>query len=252
MIIDDIVRLTRSVFGEKLTGVYLHGSAAFGCFNPLKSDIDFITVINSPVTAEEKTGYISGLVELENSGDCPAKGVEMSVVFEKYCREFVYPTPFELHYSVAHRKRFLEDPEGYCRDMRGTDKDLAAHFAVIAAVGKTLFGKPISEVFGEVKREFFLDSILYDVGGSASDIAGDPIYFVLNLCRAAAFVRENKVLSKAGGAEWAAERLPQKYAPLVSAAAESYRGSDPFPEKFSAELLKEFAEHMLAEITAAP
>ena len=54
MIIDDIVELTRSVFGMKLTGVYLHGSAAFGCFNPRKSDIDFIVVVNSLVSAEDK------------------------------------------------------------------------------------------------------------------------------------------------------------------------------------------------------
>lgn len=251
MITDDIVGLTRSVFGGRLTGIYLHGSAAFGCLNPNKSDIDFIVVINSPASVKEKTEYIAGLAALETRADCPAKGVEMSVVPEEHCREFVYPTPFELHYSAAHRKRFLGDPESYCRDMRGTDKDLAAHFTVIRAVGRVLYVKPISEVFGEVRREYFLDSIMYDVGGSLRDIVSDPVYFVLNLCRAAAFVREGAVLSKADGAEWAAEKLLAKYAPLINAAAESYRGSDPFPEEFTAELLKEFAERMLAEITAA-
>ena len=96
-------------------------------------------------------------------------------------------------------------------------KDLAAHFSVIKAVGQTLYGKPISDVFGEVKREYFLDSIMYDVYDSVQGISGEPIYFILNLCRAAAFFRENKVLSKSDGAEWAAENLNKKYTPLVNA-----------------------------------
>ena len=232
-ILDDIVGLTRNVFGMKLTGIYLHGSAAFGCFNPHKSDIDFIAIINSPVSAKEKVEYITALTALENHSECPAKGIEMSVVYEECCREFVYPTPFELHYSAAHRERFLENPEEFCRSMHGTDKDLAAHFTVIKAVGQTLYGKPVNEVFGEVKREYFLDSIMYDVGNSVSDIADEPIYFILNLCRAA---------------EWAAENLPKKYAPLVNAAAESYRNDSAFPLDISAEVLREFAEYMLYEI----
>ena len=36
-----IVGLCREVFGEDLTGVYLHGSLAMGCFQPEKSDNRF-------------------------------------------------------------------------------------------------------------------------------------------------------------------------------------------------------------------
>ncbi len=248
VILTEISGLSQSIFGEKLTGVYLHGSMAFGCYNPLKSDIDFIAAVNMPVSTEEKVKYVEGLIELESRTDFPQKGIEMSVVREEICRSFVYPAPFELHYSDAHKKRFLAAPEEYCEGMRGTDKDLAAHFTVIRAVGRTLCGKPIGEVFGEVKREYYLDSIMYDVGSAVRDIADDPIYVVLNLCRAAAFVREEKVLSKADGAVWAAENLPAKYLYVVNAAAESYRSDSGFPRDISAEELREFAEYMLAEI----
>lgn len=247
-ILTEISGLSQSTFGEKLTGVYLHGSMAFGCYNPLKSDIDFIVAVNMPVSTEEKVEYVAGLIGLENRADSPEKGIEMSVVREEVCRSFVYPTPFELHYSDAHKERFLGAPEEYCESMRGTDKDLAAHFTVIRTVGRTLCGKPIKEVFGEVKREYYLDSIIYDVGSAVRDIAGDPIYVVLNLCRAAAFVREGNVLSKADGAVWAAGNLPAKYLSVVNAAAESYRSDSDFPQDISAEILREFAEYMLAEI----
>ena len=32
----------------------------------------------------------------------PVKGIELSVVKEDVCNPFVYPTPYELHFSVAH------------------------------------------------------------------------------------------------------------------------------------------------------
>ena len=41
-ILAGIVDQSRKIFGEELTGIYLHGSMAMGCFNPDKSDIDLI------------------------------------------------------------------------------------------------------------------------------------------------------------------------------------------------------------------
>ncbi len=49
-----IVGLCREVFGEDLTGVYLHGSLAMGCFQPEKSDIDFLVVLPKPAKREQK------------------------------------------------------------------------------------------------------------------------------------------------------------------------------------------------------
>ena len=44
LITDRLTEESRKIFGENLTGVYLHGSLAMGCFNPDKSDIDLIIV----------------------------------------------------------------------------------------------------------------------------------------------------------------------------------------------------------------
>ncbi|MDE6032050.1 MAG: nucleotidyltransferase domain-containing protein [Oscillospiraceae bacterium] len=70
-ILTEISGLSQSILGEKLTGVYLHGSMTFGCYNPLKSDIDFIVVVNMPVSAKEKVEYVAGLIGLENRTDSP-------------------------------------------------------------------------------------------------------------------------------------------------------------------------------------
>ena len=38
-ILDEFVNTTQQIMEGKLTGIYLHGSMAMGCFNPKKSDI---------------------------------------------------------------------------------------------------------------------------------------------------------------------------------------------------------------------
>lgn len=139
----------RQELGENLTGIYLHGSAAFGSMSE-GSDLDFIAVTERPPTQEQKEHLIAALLQLER--EAPAKGLEMSVVLLRDCRDFAYPTPYRLHYSPIHRRAFEQDLSGYCRRMQGVDCDLAAHFTVIRRVGIVLFGSPIREVSSGVCR----------------------------------------------------------------------------------------------------
>ena len=39
-IMDSITNKFSEILGDNLIGIYLHGSVAFGCYNPLLSDID--------------------------------------------------------------------------------------------------------------------------------------------------------------------------------------------------------------------
>ncbi len=94
-ILNSIVQLNRTIFGENLVGVYLHGSAALGCYNPQKSDVDFITVLATPPTNAEKTAFIKDLLKINAA--CSKKGIETSVVLEEHCQTFTHPTPYELH-----------------------------------------------------------------------------------------------------------------------------------------------------------
>ena len=162
------------ILGEKLTGVYLHGSAAMGCFHPGKSDLDYIVVTREALTDAEKREYMEMVTGLDAAG--PAKGIEMSIVTKDVCNPFVYPTPFVLHYSRMHTEWYRTDPEGYVRQMNGTDRDLAAHVTVVRSRGICLAGLPIHEVFGEVPEQDYLDSIVNDVSGAADEIAENPMY----------------------------------------------------------------------------
>lgn len=230
------------IFADNLVGVYVHGSLAFGCFCWENSDIDFIVVTSKPPAPQEKEAFITALLELD--AVCPPKGLEMSIVFEKYCRNFVYPTPFELHFSNVHKGKLLlsgeacpgeerklsraaeqggqpflgqglpELPERYvdgqaireyCAAMNGTDKDLAAHFTVLRRAGFALCGEAAASLFGAVPAADYMDSVWGDIENAQEEILENPVYVILNLCRVLAFVQEGLVLSKEQGSAWAKE-----------------------------------------------
>ncbi len=232
------------ILADNLTGIYVHGSIAFGCFNWEKSDIDFLVVVNQSPTLEEKKALIQSLLTLDEF--CPKKGLEMSVILENVCREFQYPTPYELHFSNDHKERCKADVEAYCRSTNGVDKDLAAHFTVTRNVGITLCGKPVEDVFGMVPKEAYRDSLRYDIENAENDILDNPVYIILNLCRVLAYIREEKVLSKKQGGEWGITHLPPRYRAVVQAAIGSYCGKTSFT--IDEAEAKAFAKYMLEQI----
>lgn len=223
-LLEMITQAYKAILGEKLVGIYLHGSLAFGCFTWQNSDIDYIAAVKAPLTFGEKCAIIDAVLKLNESA--PPKGIEMSVVTADVCRPFVYPTPYELHYSNSHREAYLTDRDRYIRKLCGTDCDLAAHFTVIRSVGKVLYGRPIDEVFAEVPGEYYLDSIKKDIETAADDIVDSPVYFTLNLCRVLAYLRDGLVVSKKQGGEWALGVLPAEYRAAVRSALAVYCGGD--------------------------
>lgn len=219
-LIEGFTEETKEILRDNLVGVYLHGSAVMGCFNPEKSDVDLIVVVERPLSGPVKRAYMDMAVRYNALG--PAKGIEMSVVLRRVCRPFVYPTPFELHFSAGHLARYLEDPDAYIREMNGEDKDLAAHFTIINNRGKCLYGAPIREVFAEVPGSDYLASIRYDIENAPEEITKYPMYLTMNLARVLAYREEGLVLSKKEGGEWALGRLPAEFLPLIADAMREY------------------------------
>ncbi|HHT85033.1 MAG: nucleotidyltransferase domain-containing protein [Bacillota bacterium] len=47
-LLERFVQQNRIILGSNLVGIYLHGSAAMGCWNPRTSDLDLLVVVNDP------------------------------------------------------------------------------------------------------------------------------------------------------------------------------------------------------------
>ena len=241
------VRAAAETLGGNLLGVYLHGSAAMECFQPKKSDLDLLLVVREDMPEEVKRRFMDCLLELDAEG--PAKVIEMSIVTRSVCDPFVYPTPFVLHYSRMHRDWYRRDPEDYVRRMNGMDADLAAHFTVIRARGRCLYGLPVREAFSEVPAADYLDSIRSDVSGAVEEIGDNPMYLILNLARVLAYQQEGKVLSKREGGRWALEHLPERFHSLIASALREYETGE--ETAYDPEQSKAYASGMLRRIIGA-
>lgn len=239
-ILSKISNKYNKILKKNLIGIYIHGSLAFECFSWKKSDIDFLVVTKTKPCLKQKMQMIQVLLEL--GPEAPPKGFEMSVVLERYCQNFIYPTPFELHFSNSHLESCRRNLEQYCLEMNGTDRDLAAHFTVTKKAGYPIYGKKIDEVFGDVPKKDYLDSIRYDVEEAVNEIFENPVYYILNLCRVLAYEKEGLVLSKAQGGAWGLKNFPSAYASVIDAARKSYVED----KEFQADkiLIKQFAEYM--------
>lgn len=243
-LLDRFTAESREILGEALTGVYLHGSAVMGCFNPQVSDLDLLTVVSAPLTDETKRRYMDMVLRLD--AEAPAKGIEMSILPASACRPFAYPTPFLLHYSRMHTAWYRRDPGDYIAKMQGTDPDLAAHCTILYHRGICLWGAAIREVFDPVPKACYLDSIRDDIAEAEADISENPVYITLNLCRVLAYVREGVILSKEEGGQWALRALPERYHALVTEALRAYGNEGGMD--FDPALAREFAGWMLREI----
>ena len=241
-LLDRIVDNFRRLLAENLAGIYLHGSLAMGGFNPQTSDIDFIVVTNDRLDAEVKKAIIQFTLELAR--EAPPKGLEFSVVVLDATHHFVYPTPYELHYSQGWHDVYQSGQVDYAAQRN--DPDLAAHFMIIRRRGICLYGKPIEEVFAEVPEAYYWASIMADAQDILSNMACNPVYSILNLCRVFAFKQARLITSKVEGGHWGLKNLDPHYHGLIQQALNEYEGGKLVIPDWDHSQLESFAAYMKA------
>lgn len=254
IVLKEFVETLQSYFGKELIGVYLHGSLAMGGFNEISSDIDILIITENKLSLENKKDLSRIILEL--SENAPANGFELSVVTLKNLKNFGYPTPYEFHFGKDHLQEFKEGKVDFTDGK--TDPDLAAHFVITKQRGVCLFGQPIAEIFPDVPRKHYLDSVTKDVEWSYERIMEGadigkldvPVYGVLNFCRVIALITDGLVASKLEGGNWALENLPEKYYSIIKEALKEKTQSGT-AEKVEASLLKNFAEYAIRTIRDA-
>mgnify|MGYP005842472785 CR=1 FL=1 len=210
--------------GSNLIGIYLHGSLALGCFNPITSDIDLLVLTGHKIPLVTKKALVEFLLSVSGT----PHSIEISFLRQGDVIPWQYPTPYDLHYSEAWRKRYNEDlTTGNWKQwdkQSQTDPDLAAHITVIKHRGICLWGEPIERVFPEVPHKDYLLSIVSDLEWTLERLAQISVYGVLNSCRVYAYLRERRVCSKDEGAVWALDVLPAEFHPTIRMALDTYRG----------------------------
>ncbi len=208
---------SQRVLGEQLVGFYLHGSLALGGFNPDRSDINIVAVTKQRIDIDLKHTLVSLLLRLSKM-PCP---VSIHFVAQHAIFPFQQPLPYDLFYREEVRERdqqaMRNDTWKHWNDSTEYDPELTLIFTVLHLYGISLFGEPPVKTLPSVPEHTFRDALVTEVQTAQQSPLHDPISFVLNACRASAYLREHTILSKDAGGEWGLEFLPEQLSPSHSA-----------------------------------
>jgi predicted nucleotidyltransferase len=233
----------QALLETNLSGIYLHGSLAMGCFNPDRSDIDLLVVTTRAMSIETKRRVAQLLL---HSSMAP-NPIEISFLVEQQMHPFQHPLPFDLRYSETWRERYHRElADGswtQWNDTVHTDADLAAHFTIILNRGICFFGKPVKEIFPPVPARYYTASIMGDFADAREGRLTTPVYFILNACRVYAYLLDGSIFSKDEGGAWGLLTLPGEYHSVIAQALDTYRGNRNH-ELFDLAALDQFAAYM--------
>ncbi len=246
--IDRLATAITNILGDQLTGIYLHGSLAMGCFNPQRSDLDLLVTTRERMPNAIKRRMVEALLACS----LQPHPIEISFLARSQLFPWRYPTPYDLHYSEMWRG-------GYEQDLRSGawqswdageshDPDLATHITMLHARGLCLAGVPIADAFPPAPVGDYLASLAIDIDESLAALnvdSGDtnPVYAILNCCRTLAYLREGRLLSKEEGGIWAHHTLPRDLHEPVRQALASYR-TQAEDRRFDPRMLNVFVLYM--------
>lgn len=213
-----------SALGDKLAGLYVHGSLATGAYHRERSDIDLMAVTTGKLTPQSRETLARALVQLSDARPVPGD-IEVNVVQERFARSFEHPMPYELHYSSAWHEQFRRHEFDFVQDR--TNVDLAANVLEVRERGVPLLGPPPGAMFGPVPWHAYINALEADFGWARSHLHEMPVYAVLSACRVlhGTTSRTVSALNKDEAATWALETVPRMYHSLINDALQLYRGT---------------------------
>lgn len=212
------------VLGEKLAGLYVHGSLATGAYHRERSDIDLIAVTSGKLSPAFRESVARTLVQLSDARPVPGD-IEVSVLQERYARSFEHPMPYEVHYSSALHEKIRRGEFDFDADR--TNVDLAADIVDVRERGVTLYGPSPGAMFGPVPWHAFINALEADFDWARAHVRDMPVYAVLNACRVlhGTTARSMSAPNKDEAGTWALETVPRMYHSIVNDALQLYRGT---------------------------
>jgi predicted nucleotidyltransferase len=230
-----------AILQSDLIGIYLYGSLAMGCFNPISSDIDVILVVKERLSKEQGKEIIEYLKRVCSKDN----RIELSIVSADVIQNPQYPIMVDLHYEYWGN---IFESE--------TDKEVLSNLYTTKKRGYCVWGEPIGKVFSKIPAQYHVRSMIEDIENTRKYLHEKPerigydvqVYWVLGSCRVLAFIREETVLSKLEGGQWGLAHLPQEYHSLVEQALFRYEGKKKEDYRWNSKELDAFADYMTGKI----
>ena len=182
-----------------LGGVILHGSAASDGFEPGRSDLDVLVVVDDSPDEQQLAELGQGILTIS----LDPHPIELSVVSRRALASWQHPCRHLFHFGEDLRARF---ESGRFLPESPTDEDLAMHLVVARARGVDLTGDFPPDQLPEVPRSDYLAAVLSDFEWARDQPEDLADYLFSNACRTLAYLQEGVILSKSEGRQWCEKR----------------------------------------------
>lgn len=222
--INQCLDLLKEVFGKNLLGVYLHGSSIFGGLQKY-SDIDLFVVSDRSTTHEEKTKLAVSLLQISGiymkSSKLP---IEITIVEKSEINPWYYPPQFDFQYGDWLREKF---ESGIIEPWSSKEMpDLALLITQVLLASKTLLGPNPDQLLCRIPYQDLISATKHTLKNIMTELDSDTRNVLLNYARIWSRLKTDAIRSKLAAANWAIDRLPEKYVPVMKRARAIYLGEE--------------------------
>ncbi len=182
-----------------LAGVILHGSAATSSFEPGRSDLDVLAIVNTDPGHDALACIGQGILAISDD----PHPLEFSIISSKSLLNWQHPCPHLLHFGEEKRSAY---EAGLFAPATPTDEDLTMHLMVARERGIDLLGTYPELNLPEIPRIDYLSAILSDFRWAMRQDESLSDYAISNASGTLAYLRDGVILSKSEGRQWCADR----------------------------------------------
>lgn len=170
----------------------------------------------------------------------------MTIVAKSDINPWRYPPSFDFQYGDWLRRKF----EGGIIEPWSTKEmpDLALLITQILLASKTLLGPNPDQLLCRVPYQDFIMATAHVSKDLMSDINSDTRNVLLTYARIWSTLKTDAIRSKLAAADWAIDRLPEKYRPVIKRARAIYTGKENEYWDDIQSLVKLCADFMLSQI----
>jgi predicted nucleotidyltransferase len=206
----------KTVLGERLVGLYLHGSLATGDFNPQTSDVDFLVVTSGRLATET-------FLELKKMH---ARLYTSNLAWSQKLEGAYIPRNELRRHDPAHSPVAWLGVDGHFA-LETLGSDWVIQRWILREKGVVVAGPPLEGMIDPVSAADLQEA----VRGSLQEWWSPPfpsperfdsreyqVYVILTMCRSLYVLANGCIASKPAAARWAMETLGEPWTRLVSEA----------------------------------
>lgn len=213
-LLDDYFTSIKNAFGDKIFGVYLYNSLALGKFDDDKSDIDFITILKSPLSKQELEllSSIHKNLNIKSPYGKKMEGMYIQVNDLGKSNSQITPYPYFADGKLT--------TSGYY-DINHVTWWVLKHYGI------EINGPKACDLNFEVEWNNVLDTMDYNLNIYWKNKLNKNIVFlfdswiefsILTLCRILFTLENKKITSKVEGAKFSIEFLPSNWRLIIEEA----------------------------------